>query len=291
LNASGSRPELRLIVARHTKKVTEGCRPEIKGYNGRVFDLRNLCQAVTKRPGGPNGELLTQVIGRIGSGGIPTGMASRVVSHTSTVESIGSSESQFLDTNDKMLLDCLRTGEDRCYETFVRRYGPQVLATAKRYLRSEADAADCFQDTFLVIFEGVNKFEQRSSFAAWVRGITINQCLMRIRSQARRHEEPIEHLLPQFDETGNRTETADANRSSAIGESIDALRMKSIVREKINELPDDYRIVLLLRDIDGYSTNETAAILRIKVNAVKTRLHRARSALRTLLQPILEHLN
>jgi RNA polymerase sigma-70 factor (ECF subfamily) len=272
--------------ARQTKKVTEGCRPEIKGYNGRVFDRRHLCQAVTKRPGDPNSELLTQVIGRIGSESIPTVMASRVVNHISALESIGSSESQFLDSNDKMLLDCLRTGEDRCYETFVRRYGPQVLATAKRYLRSEADAADCFQDTFLAIFEGVNKFEQRSSFATWVRGITINQCLMRIRSQARRHEEPIEHLLPQFDETGNRTETADPNRSSAISESLDALRMKRIVREKINELPDDYRIVLLLRDIDGYSTNETAAILRIKVNAVKTRLHRARSALRTLLQPI-----
>jgi RNA polymerase sigma-70 factor, ECF subfamily len=218
-------------------------------------------------------------------------MTSRAASHARNTESVGSSESQFLDRNDKVLLDCLRTGEEHCYETFVRRFGPQVLATAKRYLRSEADAADCFQDTFLAIFQSVNDFEQRSSFGTWVRGISINQCLMRIRSQARRREEPIEDLLPQFDDMGNRIETGSQNRSSAISESIDALRLKTIVREKINELPDDYRVVLLLRDIDGYSTSETAAILRIQVNAVKTRLHRARSALRTLLQPLLEHLH
>ncbi len=63
--------------------------------------------------------------------------------------------------------------------------------------------------------------------------------------------------------------------------------MKSIVREKINELPDDYRLVLLLRDIDGYTTKETAAILRIRINAVKTRLHRARFALKSVLTPVL----
>jgi RNA polymerase sigma-70 factor (ECF subfamily) len=114
---------------------------------------------------------------------------------------------------------------------------------------------------------------------------------MRIRSQARRREEPIDDLLPQFDEMGSRIETGSSHQSSPVSESIDALRLKSIVREKINELPDDYRVVLLLRDIDGYSTKETAAVLRIEVNAVKTRLHRARSALRTLLQPVLERLH
>jgi len=75
--------------------------------------------------------------------------------------------------------------------------------------------------------------------------------------------------------------------SSGIGESIDKTRVKSIVREKINELPDDYRLVLLLRDIDGYTTKEPAATLRIRIHAVKTRLHRARSALKSLLTPVL----
>ncbi len=211
------------------------------------------------------------------------------VDDTGVADHVGVSESQDVDASDTELLECLRAGEERCFETLVRQLGPQVLATAKRYLRSDAEAADCFQDTFLAVFEGVNKFEQRSSLRTWVRGITINQCLMRIRKQGRRQEESIDHLLPAFDENGDRIEAAALNQSSAISESIDTTRVKTIVREKINELPDDYRLVLLLRDIDGYTTKETAAILRIKINAVKTRLHRARSALKSLLTPVLAY--
>ncbi len=199
---------------------------------------------------------------------------------------IGVSDPQDVGATETELLECLRAGEERCFEILVRHLGPLVLATAKRYLRSEAETADCFQDTFLAVFEGINKFEQRSSLRPWVRGITINQCLMRIRKQRRRQEESIEHLLPVFDENGSRIEMTGMIHSSGIGESIDKTRVKSIVREKINELPDDYRLVLLLRDIDGYTTKETAAILRIRINAVKTRLHRARSALKSLLTPV-----
>ncbi len=202
-------------------------------------------------------------------------------------EYIGVSDPQDVGATETELLECLRAGEERCFETLVRHLGPLVLATAKRYLRSEAETADCFQDTFLAVFESINKFEQRSSLRTWVRGITINQCLMRIRKQRRRQEESIEHLLPVFDENGNRIEMTGVIQSSGISESIDRTRVKSIVREKINELPDDYRLVLLLRDIDGYTTKETAAILRIRINAVKTRLHRARSALKSLLTPVL----
>lgn len=206
-------------------------------------------------------------------------------------EITGAEDSQHSTINETKLLKCLRAGEESCYDILVRRLGPQVLATAQRYLRSEADAADCFQDTFLAVFEGINNFEQRSSLGTWIRGITIRQCLMRIRKQARRHEQSIEHMLPAFDEHGDRIEAASPRQTTAIGKSIDTERMRSVVRENINMLPDDYRLVLLLRDIDGYTTKETAAILGIKINAVKTRLHRARSALKYLLEPILEQTN
>ncbi len=214
---------------------------------------------------------------------------SSAVDDTVAAEDTGLSDPLDVGASETELLECLRAGEERCFETLVRQLGPLVLATSKRYLRSEAETADCFQDTFLAVFEGINKFEQRSSLRTWVRGIAINQCLMRIRKQGRRQEESIEHLLPVFDENGDRIEMAGMIQSSGISESIDQTRVKSIVREKINELPDDYRLVLLLRDIDGYTTKETAAILRIKINAVKTRLHRARSALKSLLTPVLAY--
>ncbi|MCI0518538.1 MAG: sigma-70 family RNA polymerase sigma factor [Woeseiaceae bacterium] len=201
-----------------------------------------------------------------------------------------SSESDGTDREDLELVDCLRAGENRCYELFVRRFGPKVLAIARRYLRSIADADDCFQDTFMAIFDNIGTFEQRSSLGTWVRGVTVKQCLMRIRAAGRRREESIEHLLPEFDAHGSRVQTDHANRASGFGEALDESRLRLFVRAKIDDLPDDYRITLLLRDIDGYSTRETADILGIQVNAVKTRLHRARSALRSLLEPELEQL-
>ncbi len=189
---------------------------------------------------------------------------------------------------EEKLLKSLRNREDSGYETLIRCYGPQVMAIATRYLRSEADAADCFQDTFVAVFESIDNFQQRSSFRHWVRGITVNQCLMKLRKRQRRREDSIEHMLPTFDEHGNRVDAVSPREKTGIGEILDTEQIRQIVRENIDRLPEDYRLVLLLRDIDGYSTSEAASILGIKVNAVKTRLHRARSALKFMLEPVFE---
>ena len=183
-----------------------------------------------------------------------------------------------------MLVHSLRNGENSGYETLVRSYGPQVLAIARRYLRSEADAADCFQDTFIAVFHSIDSFQQRSSFRQWVRGVTINQCLMRLRTRQRRREDSIDHMLPMFDDKGSRIDVATPQQRGGLGESLDAENLRRLVREKIDRLPDKYRLVLLLRDIDGYSTDEAASILGIQGNAVKTRLHRARLALKGVLE-------
>ena len=189
---------------------------------------------------------------------------------------------------EEALVHSLRNGEDSGYATLVRSYGPQVMAIATRYLRCEADAADCFQDTFIAVFQSIDSFKQRSSFRQWVRGVTINQCLMRLRTRQRRREDSIEHMLPMFDERGSRVDVVSPQQKAAVGEAIDAENIRKIVRTNIDRLPEDYRLILLLRDIDGYSTSETAAILGVKVNAVKTRLHRARSALKFMLESVLE---
>lgn len=189
---------------------------------------------------------------------------------------------------EEALVHSLRNREDSGYATLVRSYGPQVKAIATRYLRSEADAADCFQDTFIAVFQGIDSFQRRSSFRQWVRGVTINQCLMKLRKQQRRREESIEHMLPMFDDRGSRVDVARPQQKAEVGEIIDAERIKEIVRKNIDRLPGDYRLVLLLRDIDGYSTSEAATILGIKVGAAKTRLHRARSALKFMLESVLE---
>lgn len=198
------------------------------------------------------------------------------------------SEQQYED--ESALLECLRRGVDRCYEIFVTRFGSIVLSTAKRYLRSDAEAADCFQDTFLAAFDSLDNFAERSSLGGWLRGIAIKKSLMRIRANQRRKEDSIDHLLPKFDDAGSRIESPLAPRQRDVVDMLDEAQLQALVREKIDGLPDEYRTTLLLRDIDGHSTQETADILGIRANAVKTRLHRARAALRTLLEPDLDRI-
>ena len=167
----------------------------------------------------------------------------------------------------------------------MMRYGAQVTRLARRYLRNEADVAECAQDTFLKVFQNIASFERRSSLWTWIRRIAINECLMRLRQIKRRAEEDIEELLPIFDESGRRVNSS--GEAGSIVQTLHSEDIKRTVRGAIDQLPDQYRTVLLLRDIDGYNTIETAAILGIKENAVKVRLHRARSALKQLLAPLL----
>ncbi len=131
---------------------------------------------------------------------------------------------------DEKLLKSLRNSEDSGYETLVRTYGPQVMAIANQYFRSEADAADCFQDTFVAVFQSIDSFQQRSSIRHWVRGITVNQCLMKLRKRQRRREDSIEHMLPMFDERGKRVEIASPRKKYGIDELLDVEKIRRIVR-------------------------------------------------------------
>ena len=119
--------------------------------------------------------------------------------------------------------------------------------------------------------------------STWLHRIVVNACLMRLRAKRRRPEETeIESLLPVFAEDGHQA-TPSVPWAENAQTMLEREETRAMVREAIDQLPDAYRIVLLLRDIEEKTTEETAAILGITANAVKIRLHRARQALRTLL--------
>jgi len=138
------------------------------------------------------------------------------------------------------------------------------------------------QEGFVAAFRSISRFQGGSSLSTWLHRIVINACLMKLRSSRRRPETSIEDLLPRFDESGHRVFEPEQERESAEA-SIDRGQTRRIVREAIDRLPEHYRTVLLLRDIEELSTAEAAGILGLTENAVKIRLHRARQALRTLL--------
>lgn len=187
-----------------------------------------------------------------------------------------------LDRDEAALLDALRAGDDRAYETLVRTYGGRMLAVAQRLLGSEDDAQDALQDAFISAFRAIHSFAGGSRISTWLHRITVNAALMKLRTRRSRPEQSIDALLPRFLDDGHQAEPVvdwqDTAEVAAVREET-----RAAVRSAIAELPQDYRIVLQLRDIEELSTEETAAMLGLSVNATKTRLHRARQALRTLL--------
>lgn len=185
---------------------------------------------------------------------------------------------------DERLLDRLLAGEDAAYDELVALAGGRMLATARRLMGTEEDARDAVQDAFLSAFKSLARFDRRSQLTTWLHRITVNACLMKLRTKRRRPEARIEDLLPRFQADGHQEVPSRKWKPEPRG-GIEAEETRALVRRKIEELPEDYREVLILRDIEELSTEEAAEHLGLSVNAVKTRLHRARQALKELLDP------
>lgn len=182
------------------------------------------------------------------------------------------------------LLERLRAGEDAAYEELVRLYGPRLLAVARRFLRSEDDAQDAVQDAFLNAFRSIDSFEGQARISTWLHRIVVNASLMKLRTRRRKPEQSIEELLPNFLEDGHMSNLATPWRKAGEDE-VELAQLRGLLLQKAQQLPDSFRNVLLLRDIEGLDTEEAAQLLEISTAAVKTRLHRARLALRELLDP------
>lgn len=182
------------------------------------------------------------------------------------------------------LLAALRAGDDRAYERLVTEQGPRMLAVARRYLRNDEDARDCLQEAFLQAFRALPGFEAHSRLSTWLHRIVVNCALMRLRRSRTRPEEPIEPLLPTFLEDGH-SAVGYTDWSVSAEALCERTEVCELVRRTIEKLPETYRTVLLLRDIDELDTAEVAELLGVTANAVKIRLHRARQALREMLHP------
>jgi RNA polymerase sigma-70 factor, ECF subfamily len=182
------------------------------------------------------------------------------------------------------LIAQLRAGDDAAFEQVVRTYGGRLLAVARRIVNSEEDARDAVQDAFLNAFRSLDRFEGNAKLSTWLHRIVVNAALMKLRTRKRKPEQSIEGLLPSFLDDGHHEE-----RFQSWDEPVDKLMERAenreLVRKQIDALPEGYRTVLVLRDIEGLDTEETAKVLGLSVNATKIRLHRARQALRTMLAP------
>jgi len=182
------------------------------------------------------------------------------------------------------LLAALRAGEESAYEQLVRAHSGRLLAVARRFMRNPEDAQDVVQEAFLAAFRSLDRFEGTARISTWLHRIVVNAALMKLRSRRRAPEESIEDLLPKFLEDGHHAHPSQ-EWNMTCEEVVQQGQTKELVRQCIDRLPETYRTVLILRDIEEVDTEQAADILGITENAVKIRLHRARQALRGLLDP------
>ena len=181
------------------------------------------------------------------------------------------------------LVAALRAGHEWAFETMIRTYGGRLLAVARRICGNEEDARDVLQTAYLSAFRSLDGFAGSCQLSTWLHRIVVNTALMRLRSKRRKPEDSIEALLPAFQEDGHHVE-----QFSDWGLPADRLLEREderrLVRSCIARLPDNYREVLMMRDIEELPTEDVARLLELTPNAVKVRLHRARQALSTLLR-------
>jgi RNA polymerase sigma-70 factor (ECF subfamily) len=186
------------------------------------------------------------------------------------------------------LLAELRSGAASAFERFVREFGPPMRAVARRMLKNDEDADDALQEAFLAAFKALPSFEGRSALGTWLHRIVVNAALMKLRARQSRgpaHEtREVDELLPEFVGLGVFS-TAQRQWSELPEDPVVRAELCVEVRSAIESLPEPYRMALLLRDIEELSNEELAQALGVTVNAAKIRVHRARQALRTLLEP------
>jgi RNA polymerase sigma-70 factor, ECF subfamily len=180
---------------------------------------------------------------------------------------------------DAELVARLQRGDDSAFEAIVRTHGGRLLSVARRFLGNNEDAQDAVQDAFIRAFKAIHTFEARAQLHTWLHRILVNTALMKLRERRRRPTESIDDLLPSYAGDGHQA-VPSRDWSDAL---LERKETAGIVRQAIEMLPDQYREVLVLRDIEEKDTAEAAEILGTTSNVVKVRLHRARQALRTLL--------
>lgn len=186
----------------------------------------------------------------------------------------------------------MRAGDDRAFERLVREHVGPLRAVALRLLRSPEDADDAVQEAFLSAYRNFDRFRGDARLGTWLHRIVVNAALGRLRKRKRRPEHGAEivdmtELLPRFRENGYPEQFA-AQWVQPAEELAARAEIRQQVREMIDKLPENYRTVLILRDIEELSTAETGELLQLNPGTVKVRLHRARQALRNLLEHELE---
>ena len=187
------------------------------------------------------------------------------------------------DARDEQLLARLQAGDESAVRELAEAYGSKIYQLAFRYLRNKEDAEEVMQDVLFKVYRKIGNFRGDAALSSWIYRITFNAAMSRLRTvkyQRMRHDDFALVSSDGSEETAPR-EVADW--SGLADEQVLRRQMKHRVARAILALPAIYRAPVMLRDIQGMSTEEASAMLRVKDQTLKSRLHRGRLILRRQL--------
>ena len=173
--------------------------------------------------------------------------------------------------SDEEVVARVLAGETGLYEVLMRRHNQRVYRAIRAVLRSDADAEDVMQQAYLNAFRHLGQFEGSARFSTWLTRIAVNEALARLRKPGRAEGND--------DVDFERIESNEPDPEQRAVQS----ELREVMEREVASLPDSFRTVVVLRDVEGMTTSETAEVLGISEDLVKQRLHRARAALRRSL--------
>jgi RNA polymerase sigma-70 factor (ECF subfamily) len=186
------------------------------------------------------------------------------------------------------MIAAILAGEIQLFHELIRPYERSVYIMALSYMKNEADAEDVAQEAIVRAFRKLSSFRAESKFSTWLISITINEARSRLRRQALVRMESLDQLL---DEDTGLSPTLLRDWREIPSEAIERDEVRKLIQQAVDQLPDIYREVFLLRDVEELSINEAAEALKISIPSVKVRLHRARLMLQKQLAPQLRTVN
>jgi RNA polymerase sigma-70 factor (ECF subfamily) len=181
---------------------------------------------------------------------------------------------------DGPLIEKVKSGDHEAFAQLVRRYEGKVYQLALRLTGNDMDAMDVLQDVFLSVYQKIHTFRGTAAFSSWLYRIAANASFARLNKRKRTAAVALDDVIPVLDESASGFHTEWSNKPDAVLFNKEA---REALEKAIRSLPDDFRTVVVLRDVENLPNHEVADLLNLSVPAVKSRLHRARLALRKML--------
>src|SRR3989338_7264434 len=186
-------------------------------------------------------------------------------------------------SEEQALIQRLKAREEAALNLLMSQYGARVYSLALRMTGSRQDAEEVLQDVFWAVFEKIGGFRGEAKLSSWIYRIVANAALMKLRKRPKVQDLPLEEELGPAMNAEGMIAVPVQDWSRLPDEELDRKELAGRLMDAIEQLPSDYKLVFVLRDVEGFSAEEACGILEISVAALKSRLHRARLFLRKQL--------